>query len=342
MKIVEDKLLFPLDKSNKSIIKKMKRPLAIVITLLLVFALIIGLVIFIIPQLSDSIETLVSSIPEYLKSLEAMMNNYTASVDIFNEVWNQILTMWKDILQVLGQVTGTLVTQVLSITIGVTSSIINFFIGMILAIYMLASKEKLVLQIKKIMYAFMKKHFVDKAIEIGKIANFKFSKFIAGQCTEAVIIGILCFVGMLIFSMPYPLLVSVIIGVTALIPIFGAFVGTIPAVFIIFMYSPITAFWFIILIIVIQQIEGNLIYPRVVGNSIGLSALWVMFAMMVGGSLFGILGMLIGIPLFGVAYTVFGTVVNEKLIEKKIQVSCNEDNLEEDETIEDTSKNEEE
>ena len=157
-------------------------------------------------------------------------------------------------------------------------------------------------------------------MEVASISHNKFSKFITGQCIEAVILGGLCFIGMTIFSMPYALLVSTIIGVTALVPIFGALIGTIPAAFIIFMVEPMTAVWFVILIVVIQQIEGNLIYPMVVGNSIGLSAIWVLLAITVGGSTFGILGILIGIPLFGVLYTLLSTITNSKLKEKNIKV----------------------
>ena len=170
------------------------------------------------------------------------------------------------------------------------------------------------------LYAFFDRGKADKVMEVASISHNKFSKFITGQCIEAVILGGLCFIGMTIFSMPYALLVSTIIGVTALVPIFGALIGTIPAAFIIFMVEPMTAVWFVILIVVIQQIEGNLIYPMVVGNSIGLSAIWVLLAITVGGSTFGILGILIGIPLFGVLYTLLSTITNSKLKEKNIKV----------------------
>lgn len=321
MMLFENKVLGFMNKSPRG--KKLRRPLAIILTILLLIVVVISLITFVIPQLVASVDTFVSAVPSYLNKLEEMMHQYTGSLEIFNDIWKQVLIMWKDILQVFGQVTGAILSQVLDITIGVTSSIINFFVAIVLAIYMLASKEKLILQLKKIIYVLMKKNSGDKLIDVGKIANLKFSKFISGQCTEALIIGVLCFIGMIIFSMPYALLVSMIISVTALIPILGAFIGTIPAVFIIFMVDPISALWFLVLIIVIQQIEGNLIYPKVVGNSIGLSALWVMFAMMVGGSLFGILGMLIGIPLFGVIYSVVGTFINKKLRDDGIKLELN-------------------
>ena len=173
---------------------------------------------------------------------------------------------------------------------------------------------------KQILYAFSKKSIADKIIEIGKLANVTFAKFITGQCIEAVILGALCFVGMNIFSMPYSLLISVLIGVTALIPVFGAFIGTIPAVFLILIINPIQALWFIVFILCLQQFEGNIIYPKVVGNSVGLSAIWVMLAMLVGGSTLGLIGMLIGIPTFSVAYQLIKEYTNKRLTNKNINI----------------------
>ena len=315
MKFYEEKVL---DKVIKQ--PKKRRPLAIILTIITIIAIVVGLVLFIIPQLVESGSTLVKNIPDYVKTLEMFMAEHFSKTEVFDELWNQVLSMGENIIKVVGQVTGSLVSQVVDITVGVTSTIINFFMGILVAIYILLSKEKLGIQAKKILYAFFDRIKADKVMEVARISHDKFSKFITGQCIEAVILGGLCFIGMTIFSMPYALLVSTIIGVTALVPIFGALIGTIPAAFIIFMVEPMTAVWFVILIVVIQQIEGNLIYPMVVGNSIGLSAIWVLLAITVGGSTFGILGILIGIPLFGVLYTLLSTITNSKLKEKNIKV----------------------
>lgn len=315
MKFYEEKVL---DKVIKQ--PKKRRPLAIILTIITIIAIVVGLVLFIIPQLVESGSTLVKNIPDYVKTLEMFMAEHFSKTEVFDELWNQVLSMGENIIKVIGQVTGSLVSQVVDITVGVTSTIINFFMGILIAIYILLSKEKLGIQAKKILYAFFDRIKANKVMEVARISHDKFSKFITGQCIEAVILGGLCFIGMTIFSMPYALLVSTIIGVTALVPIFGALIGTIPAAFIIFMVEPMTAVWFVILIVVIQQIEGNLIYPMVVGNSIGLSAIWVLLAITVGGSTFGILGILIGIPLFGVLYTLLSTITNSKLKEKNIKV----------------------
>ena len=183
---------------------------------------------------------------------------------------------------------------------------------------MLLNKEDLQLGMKKVLYSFIRKSFADRVIRLGKISNEVFSSYIGGQFIEAIIIGVLCFIGMIILRMPYSLLISVLIAVTALIPIFGAFIGTIPSAFIILIIDPMKAIWFIIFIIVLQQVEGNLIYPKVVGGSIGLPPIWVMLAMIIGGNAFGFIGILLGIPIFSVVYKVFKEIVDKRL--KKLEL----------------------
>ena len=308
---------------NSKFFKGMKRSFSITLTFLFFILAITLFILFVIPQLLSSISTLMNSIPEYLSQFEKFLEvnaiNNSQSQVMMQNIINELLNMWKEILKVTSQIVGTSLGYLLDFTLGITYGVINFFLALILAIYMLASKEILISQLKLIIYAFVNKNKADRIIELGKMCNEMFSKFILGQCTEALVIGVLCFIGMIILKMPYALLISVVIGVTALIPVFGAFLGTIPSAFIILIIDPIKALWFIIFIIVLQQLEGNLIYPRVVGSSIGLSALWVMFAMIVGGSLFGIIGMLIGIPIFGVVFKILKRVANRKINEKGIE-----------------------
>ncbi|WP_415299016.1 AI-2E family transporter [Clostridium perfringens] len=308
---------------NGKFFKGMKRSFSITLTFLFFILAITLFILFVIPQLLSSISTLMNSIPEYLSQFEKFLEvnaiNNSQSQVMMQNIINELLNMWKEILKVTSQIVGTSLGYLLDFTLGITYGVINFFLSLILAIYMLASKEILISQLKLIIYAFVSKNKADRIIELGKMCNEMFSKFILGQCTEALVIGVLCFIGMIILKMPYALLISVVIGVTALIPVFGAFLGTIPSAFIILIIDPIKALWFIIFIIVLQQLEGNLIYPRVVGSSIGLSALWVMFAMIVGGSLFGIIGMLIGIPIFGVVFKILKRVANRKINEKGIE-----------------------
>ena len=321
MKFFEEKVVGKLTKEKS----KLRRPLSFIITIVVLVGLIIGLMTFVIPQLAESCSTLVKNVPEYVDSLEKFMNKNInskelLSSDVIEEVYNKILSMGQNIIKIIGQVAGTIVSHALDITMGVTSTIINIVMAFIVSIYILLSKEKLSNQIKKILYAYMKKENVIKFLKVSKIANIKFTNFVRSQVIEACILGVLCFIGMTICSMPYALLISTIIGVTALVPIFGAFVGAILSAFIVLMVSPIKVILFAVIFVVIQQIEGNLIYPFVVGNSIGLSALWVLFAITVGGNAFGVVGMLIGVPLFGVLYTLISITTNKRLEKRNINI----------------------
>lgn len=320
MKFFEKNVFYFLDKEKSSFVRGLKRPLSILTTFITVIGLIIALALFVIPQLVSSVSTLLDTVPEYIKSFEALINEFVSSTEILQNLYNTLMSTWKELLQFFGGLLTTSLTGILNTTMNITSGVVNFVLSIVLTIYMLASKETLIYHFKKILYAFSKKSIANKIIEIGRLANVTFAKFITGQCIEAVILGALCFVGMNIFSMPYSLLISVLIGVTALIPVFGAFIGTIPAVFLILIINPIQALWFIVFILCLQQFEGNIIYPKVVGNSVGLSAIWVMLAMLVGGSTLGLIGMLIGIPTFSVAYQLIKEYTNKRLINKNIKI----------------------
>ena len=320
MVIFEEKIFSFLDNKNYIKYSKFKRPLSVALTFILVFVVILGLISFIIPQLIDSISTLTDAVPTYMKSFETLISKYVSHTEILNTIWNNFLSAWKEVLQFTGQILASSLSGVVNITLGFTSGLFNFIISIFFAIYMLLNKEKLQLGIKKVLYAFSGKKLADKVMYLGKISNEAFSNYIGGQFIEAIIIGVLCFIGMIILRMPYALLISVIISVTALIPIFGAFIGTIPSAFIILIIDPMQAIWFIIFIIVLQQIEGNLIYPKVVGGSIGLPPIWVILAMVVGGNTFGLIGILLGIPIFSVIYKVFKEFVYKRLNNKDIKV----------------------
>lgn len=317
MRLLEEKVLFFMDDSKKfPFLKSLKRPVAIVVTLLLVVGLLSTLIIFVIPQLITSVSSLIDNVPSYIQSFEDLITQNLGSIDGFDKIWTDIMNAWKDIFGFASQFLGFTINHIFNLTVSITSGIINFFLSIVFAIYMLASKELLIFQCKKFIYAHLKKKHADKILKVGRVSNETFQRFIGGQCTEAVIIGTLCCIGMAILRLPYALLIGFIIGITSLIPIFGAFIGTIPSAFIILIINPIKAIIFIIFIIVLQQVEGNLIYPKVVGNSIGLSAIWVMFAMLVGGSLLGFLGLLLGIPLFGVIYKLLKENTNKRIYNK--------------------------
>lgn len=320
MKFFENKIFNFLDKNKSDFVKNLKRPLSILSTFITVIGLIVALGLFVIPELINSLATLMDAVPGYIKSFETLINQYVSSTELLQNIYNTLMTTWQDLLRIATTFLTTSLTGILSTTVTITSGVINFILSVILTTYMLSSKEKLVLNFKKLLFAFSKKEIANKIVDISKLSNYTFSKFITGQCIEAVILGVLCFIGMTILSMPYALLISVLIGVTALIPIFGAFIGAIPAVFLILIIDPIKAIWFVVFLLCLQQFEGNVIYPKVVGNSVGLSAIWVMLAMIVGGSTLGLLGMLIGIPTFSIIYQLIKEVTYKKLNEKKVKL----------------------
>lgn len=320
MRIFEERVFTFLDNKKYQKYSRFKRPLSVALTFIFVFMIIFGLIRFIIPQLIDSISTLTDAIPAYMKSFEELISQYVSDTEILNTLWNNFLYAWREILQFTGQIVVSSLSGVVNITVGFTSGLFNFILSVIFSIYMLLNKERLQLGMKKVLYAFSGRKFADKIMYLGKISNEAFSNYIGGQFIEAIIIGVLCFIGMLVLKMPYALLISVLVAVTALIPIFGAFIGTIPSAFIILIIDPMKALWFVIFIIVLQQVEGNLIYPKVVGSSLGLPPIWVMLAMIIGGNTFGLIGILLGIPIFSVIYKVFKEFVDKRLNYKNINI----------------------
>lgn len=319
MKCFEKRLITPLLK--KSRLKNSKifaRILSLLLTLIILFVLISSFVNFVIPQLVKSTSSLVSGVPQYIDTLQSYATNYFSHIKLSDSMHTNILSGMEKLSNFVVKFANYFISNILGITFSITSAITNFLIGFIIAIYILLSKEKLLIQCKKVTYAFLSEKNANRAIDVSHLVCHKFSRFIAGQCTDGVILGTLCFIGMSIFKMPYALLVSTLIAIADLIPIFGTFIGTAIAAFIIFMVKPITALYFIIMIVVIQQIEGNLVYPFVVGNSIGLSSFWILVPIFIGSSTFGVLGIIIGVPLFSVIYTLASGYINKRLEDKNI------------------------
>lgn len=302
---------------------KFKRPVSILLTLVFILGIIFIVTFIIFPELGKTVVILLDNIPGYMKNLQKSvtklvednpeMQEYVAGIELdWNTIGNNILKYVQDFS-----------TTVFSSTLGMVSSIVsgltNFVIGFVFAIYILSQKEHLSIQIKKILYSFLPEKKADKIISVFILAENTFANFLSGQCTEAIILGCMFFVTMTIFRFPYALLIGVLIAFTALIPIFGAFIGSVIGTFLILMVNPVQALWFILLFFILQQIEGNLIYPHVVGGSVGLPSIWVLFAVTIGGNLMGIMGMLIFIPLCSVIYALLRTSVNKRLIKRDIK-----------------------
>ncbi|MBQ3379413.1 MAG: AI-2E family transporter [Clostridia bacterium] len=295
---------------------ELKRVVCILLTYATFALFITVLSLVVVPQVAKSVRLLAESLPDYLAGANAGFSQFAERLSLSDNLWDTVQSFWEQFELTLSDLIKNAASMALDATVSATKAVMNFIIGLIFAAYMLYAKEKLVRISKKLCYAVFKQKAADKIIEIAQEANVTFSRFIGGQLLEAVILGCLCFIGMLIIGIPYAPLIACLVGATSLIPVLGAYLGTIPSAFIILMVDPIKALVFIIFIIILQQIEGNLIYPKVVGNVIGLEGLWVFAAIIIGGGLGGVTGMLIGVPLMAVIYSLIRKYA-EKAVTKR-------------------------
>ncbi len=315
--------LFNEDKiKGKKRMQKLARPVSMLIVIFGVIG-IVGIVMFVlIPQLGTTFANLGASIQEFIPKVqewaEDIFHNNQEIMEWVESLefdWNKIMETGINFFKNgAGSVLDSTITAAMSIVSGITT----FFIAFVFAIYILLQKEKLSLQAKKVLFAFVRRGRAEAALEVLSLTYNTFSSFLTGQCVEAVILGSMFVVAMAVLRLPYALLIGIVIAFTALIPIFGAFVGCAVGVFMIFIEDPFKAMIFIVLFLVLQQVEGNLIYPHVVGNSVGLPSIWVLAAVSVGGSLMGVVGMLIFIPIVSVVYALFREVVYLKLKQREI------------------------
>lgn len=303
---------------------KVKRPLCITLSLILVFLTIFFVMNLLIPQLKNSASLFTDTLPAYKEDIIDILNKFDVDESTVNKVGEYLDNFGKVITDYIKGNSKDVITVTTEVATSVISIISKGIITLVFAIYMIAQKETLSRQINKVMKAYLKPKTINKINTIGTLANKTFSNFVTGQCLEALIFGSLVFVGMLIFRFPYASTIGVLLGFTALIPIFGAFIGTAIGFILIMMVSPVKAILFVVFIIVLQQIEGNLIYPRVVGKSIGLPGMWVLLSVTVGGSIGGILGMLIATPLCSLLYALFTKMVNDRLKSNKIVTKVKE------------------
>ena len=314
MSFFERKLLKPKNKKNKKQKnKKLIRVISIIFAILVIVLVLAVIVTLIVPELINVIELLVNNIPYYISEITKLIYLNSEKIPDINTIIKEGNIDIENIKSQILSYIPSLLTSSISIVSSLINGITTFFIAIIFAIYILIEKEKLNTQLTKILQAYVKKEKVEKIINIGRVSKNIFKNFLTVQCLEASILGILCIIGMLILRIPYAIPIGVLIGVTALIPVVGAFLGVIVGAILIVAVNPIKVITFVVFVLILQQIEGNLIYPRVVGNSIGLPGMWVLVAVSVGGSLGGILGMLLGVPIATIIYTLLKTDVNKKI-----------------------------
>lgn len=317
MRFFEVKLFDKVKARKKKWAKKLARPLSLILALFVIIGIIATVVLIVIPELGNTILNLGKTVQDFIpKAQEWAIQMFEDNQEIAKWIadidfkWDELLSQGLDFLRNgASSVLGSTFEAAMSIISGVAT----FFISVVFACYVLMQKEKLGEQVKKLMRAFMPEDWNNILLALGSVVNKSFTNFFTGQCLEAVILGLMFLIVMIILRLPYALLISVLIAFTALIPIFGAFIGCGVGALLIFMISPTKALIFIIVFLVLQQIEGNFIYPHVVGNSVGLPSIWVLVAVSVGGSLMGLAGMLIFIPITAVVYTMLRGIVNRRL-----------------------------
>ncbi len=311
---------------NKQRLFSFCKLVASVVAVVCLIGAVAGLIALIVPQVIESLTGILKSLPQRLTQLSALFNDITSKMDNkrlamkMSEIYAQVQTNLIELAQTkLLPGMGTLVGQVSTQVILTLKTMMNVMIGVMACVYMLNSKERFQGQFKKVILATLPKEKAEAVFDFAKFTNRTFGGFINGKIIDSIIIGIICFILMKIFGFPYPILISAIIGITNVIPFFGPFIGAIPAAIIILLVSPIHALYFLILIFILQQVDGNIIGPAILGNTTGIASFWVLFSIVIGGGLFGFIGMVLGVPVFAIIYYYFSRSINKRLEAKGLE-----------------------
>lgn len=318
LRFYEDKILS--HEFFKKLKNSAKRGIGLLLTYITASIITYLFIQFVLPQLVESIIGLANNIPEYLNNITKITNNIFDDLNLEPQYIDLITDKFGEVVTYIITIISNLIPFIGEFVVGATSSILNIIIGIIVSIYILIDKEKFMALGKKIVYALCSEEKAKFILRLATQSNMTFSRFIGGKILDSFIIGVLTFFILTIFKMPYTLLISVIVGVTNIIPFFGPFIGGIPAAIIILFVSPVQALWFVVIIIVIQQIDGNIIGPKILGDSIGISAFWILFSLLVAAKFMGFVGMVIGVPLFAIVYSIIKEVIEEKLRKKGLPI----------------------
>ena len=308
------------------------RALSVTISYVLVLAIVAGILIAVMPSVAGSIVDLADQMPGYIKKLDAFLQEFFANnpevAGLISDSFTELGSVVKKISQIVEPMTSDIVSSVSSgvikLAAGLLTGVKNVVIGLIIGIYLLFSKERLLAQCKKIMFAFLKNSVCQRVFYVASKSNQIFKSYVVSNLIDALIIFAAMAIGMLALGMPYPMLLAVVCGVTNLIPFFGPFIGAIPCGVLILLVDPVKVIWFGLFVLVLQQLDGNFIKPHLFGESMGLPAIWVLVSITIGGGLFGIPGMLLGVPVFAVLYLLFAEFVSSKLKKKNMPEKTSE------------------
>lgn len=321
-----EKLLF--SKTSNQTCKKMRRPLAIILSLVLIFGIFIGIAFLIIPELIDAIKIVVDSINAGMDQMAVVDETIDWSAIPFGTELSKIDIDWlqlkSQLQQWFGKISNTLINTIITALGSFAGSLIDFIVALVFSIYLLANKEKLKKQILRLIHVWIPNSAGNIIIHVSSVCGNTFHQFIIGQVTEAIILGSLCTIGMLILRLPYAPMIGSLVGVTALIPYVGAYIGAFVGAFMILTVNPFKALIFLVFLVILQQVEGNAIYPKVVGAKINLPSMWVMAAITVGGNLAGPVGMLLGVPAASAAYVLLREATNKHELKKMAKNELND------------------
>ncbi|MGL5540294.1 MAG: AI-2E family transporter [Erysipelotrichaceae bacterium] len=307
-------------------ITKYRKILSAILAMFIIVGLLILLINIIVPQIAASIALFIKELPTYIASAKDLFYTVVEQLNLAQPSLNSVIAYLNALESDLINILSTLLPYIISIAGNLTVSVVNVFIGLVISIYLIISKEQLLSQFDKLLYAFLQSNHYEYFHHVRRQANEIFSGFIAGQLTEALIVGVLCYLGCLILQIPYAPILGVIIGLTNIIPIFGPIFGTIPGALLILIIDPIKAIIFVVFVIILQQVESNLIYPRVVGSNIGLSPIWVLLGITLGGGLFGLIGIILGIPVVALVYRLLADEVRRRIALKQKLLELGEEN----------------
>ncbi len=312
-------------------LKKLRKPLALTLTYVIIFGIVGFLVGTLIPELSSSVSTLIDNIPVYERAIKSSADSvaeFVFNITGYNlyefTSYSNLITLitGNDTTEFFKNVITNFVPSAFNTVLGIGTGLYNWGLGIIISIYLLSSKEKLIRQFKLVTVAYTPERFHKRLFKIADVFNNKCGKFLVGKIIDSTIIGVMCFIGLSIFRFHYPLLISVIIGVFNLIPFFGPIIGAIPTTFLLLIINPMEALGFLVFLIVLQQFDGNILGPKILGESVGISGFWIMISVIIGGGLFGVPGMLLGVPIFAAIYTLVDEGTQRRL--KKKQISADE------------------
>lgn len=328
LRFTENKWFLPLVNKFDNLKRpnRVARTFSVITTIVIVLAIISALIVLIIPQVADSITKIVVNIPTYAQNTEQTVTSFLQSspelLQYAQSLFKYFNSFADNFVSYAPQIAKFASTMAASVW-GFANSLIDIVVGFIISIYVMFSKETFASQAKRVCYALFSKNFCKKLFNAVRITDKTFGGFISGKILDSAIIGAICFIVCAILNIPYAPLVSVLVGVTNIIPFFGPFFGAIPSALIILMESPIQALVFVIFIIILQQLDGNLIGPKILGETTGLSAFWVIFAILIAGGLFGVLGMFIGVPVFAVIYIFIKGAIEQRLRKKNLPTDGN-------------------